>query len=397
MTVTTDPEATAPSMVRAGAAVGLAMGLANVLQYALQLVAGRQLTTGGFGGFGALLGLGIVGAVPMLALQTVAARHIAQQRATAASLFRTARRVGLTVTVLGLAVSPVVATFLHVPVAGAAWLALSLGPLALAGTAQGVLQGQQRFHALAGLFLAVSTLRVGGGILGLALSAQVTWGLAGTALGAMAAGALAHAAIRTDSSSADAGSVWRELVAASNGVLALLVLAGLDLLLARHVLTADSSGRYAAGALVARACFWLPQFVAVLVVPRLASGETGLVRRAAGLVGALGVLEVLGGLLLPGSVVRLLLGEHYGPLTHRLALFAAEGACLAVLQLLLYAEIAQGGHAIGRLLWGCVAVESGLVLVTRPGLTGTVLLALGCTAATLLVALRTTATSRAIA
>jgi hypothetical protein len=391
MTVTA-PEG--PSLVRAGAAVGVAMALSNVLQYVLQLAASRRLTTSEFGGFGALLGLGVVGATLMLSLQTVAARHVAvlradrsRRRAEVTGLLRTARTTGLGITAVAALASPVVAVFLHVPVAAALWLAASLGPLAYAGAAQGVLQGRERFAALARLFLAVSALRVIGGVGGLLLGSDATWGLAGTAVGALAAGLLAHLAVAGEAGGGTFGrGLTRELGAAANGVLALLTLTGVDLLLARHVLSSAASGRYAAGALVARACFWLPQFVAVLVVPRLASGDTTLVRRAAALVGALGVLEVLGAVFLPGTLVRAALGDQYGWLTHRLALFAAVGACLALLQLLLYAEIAQGRHEVGRLLWGCVAAEAALVLVTRPSLTGVVLTALACTATTLIVA-----------
>ena len=383
-----------PSLLRAGAAVGLSMAVANLLQYALQLAAGRRLSTGDFGGFGALLSLAVIGAVPLLALQTVAARHIAvlhadreAQRARAGALLVIARRLGLVVTGGTLVLSPLVASFLHVPVAAALWLAVSLGPFAVIGAAQGVLQGRQQFAVLARLFLLVAALRVGGGVLGLLLVPDVTWGVAGTALGAVVGCAVALRAVRQEAGSGEITGLNAELRSAANGVLALLALTGVDLLVARHVLPSASSGRYAAGALVARACFWLPQFVAVLLVPRLASGQTALLRRAVALVAALGLLEAAAGVLLPRSGVVLLLGDRYASLTHRLGLFAAVGACLAVLQLLLYAEIAQGGRVVGRLLWACVAAIAAGVLVTRPALTGIVLLALGCTATTALVAL----------
>ncbi|MDX6214657.1 MAG: hypothetical protein QOG99_241, partial [Frankiales bacterium] len=186
----------------------------------------------------------------------------------------------------------------------------------------------------------------------------------------------------------------RELAAAMSGVLALLILAGEDLLLARHVLPGDDSGRYAAGSLVVRACFWLPQFVAVLVVPRLAAGDTVLARRSAVLVGGLGLVEVLVTTALPGSVLSLLLGDHYASLAGRLGLFAVEGACLAVLQLLLYTGIARGVSSMGRVLWAAAAVEALVVLLVRPGLTGIVLIAAGCAAAATAAALRATATAR---
>ena len=393
-----------PSLARAGSLLGPAMAGANALQYVLQLVASHTLDPEGFGAFGSVLGLALVGAVPMLALQTVTARHIALRRGDAtdrgrevARLLRTAVAFAAGLTCLGLALSPLLAAFLHVSVLGVAWMVLSLGPLALAGTAQGVLQGRERFVALAVLFLAVSALRVVGGVVGLLLAPGVTYGLAGVTAGAVLSCLLGLALVRRErapgTGEAPAGFV-RELAVAMSGVLALLTLAGEDLLLARHVLPGDDSGRYAAGSLVVRACFWLPQFVAVLVVPRLAAGDTLLARRSAMLVGGLGLLEVLVTTALPGSVLGLLLGDHYASLAGRLGLFAVEGACLAVLQLLLYSGIARGVSSVGRVLWATAAVEALVVLLLRPGLTGIVVIAAGCAAVATMVSLRATATSR---
>ncbi|MDX6216900.1 MAG: hypothetical protein QOG99_2484, partial [Frankiales bacterium] len=69
-----------PSLARAGSLLGPAMAAANALQYVLQLVASHTLDPEGFGAFGSVLGLALIGAVPMLALQTVTARHIALRR-----------------------------------------------------------------------------------------------------------------------------------------------------------------------------------------------------------------------------------------------------------------------------------------------------------------------------
>lgn len=386
-----------PSLARAGTLLGPAMALANLLQYVLQLVASHNLAPEAFGAFGSLLGLGLVGAVAMLALQNVAARHVAlrrddavARRAEVARLLRTSLRLAVVITVASLPLAPVVAAFLHVPVVAVVWLALSLGPLAVAGAAQGVLQGRERFGLLAGLFVIVSGLRVVGGVVGLLLVRDVTWGVAGTAVGAIAGSLVALVLVRGERApeqGSEPSGFSHELTSAANGVLALLALAGADLLLARHVLSGAESGRYAAGSLVARGCFWLPQFVAVLVVPRLASGDTTLVRRAVTLVAGLGLLEIVGTGLIPGSVLGLLLGDHYRSLAHTLALFAAEGGCLAVLQLLLYSDIARGESTVGRLLWAAVALEAALVLAFRPGLAGVVVIALVCTAAALLAAL----------
>src|SRR5689334_24097489 len=98
------------------------MVVGNLLQYALQLAASRALTPADFGGFGALLGLGVVGAVPMLALQTVAARHVAlregdsaTQSAEVSRLVSASGRIGAGLSAVGLLATPLVAAFLHVP------------------------------------------------------------------------------------------------------------------------------------------------------------------------------------------------------------------------------------------------------------------------------------------
>lgn len=397
--------ATAPvsrpyALARAGALVGPAMAVANLLQYALQLTASRALAPAAFGGFGALLGLGVLGAVPMLALQTVAARHVALRRddpdaraREVSRLLLAATRLGVLLSAVALLVAPLFAAFLHVSVLAAALLALTLAPLAVAGAAQGVLQGRERFTALALLFLGVSALRVLGGTVALVVSPGVDSALLGTSIGALLAAGLGRMAVRRERAPSSYGEepagFPRELRQAASGVLALLALGGIDLLLARHVLPGRDSGRYAIGGLVARGCFWGPQFVAVLVAPRITSGQVRVLRRALLFVAVLGMIEVVVALSAPPTVVALAFGDAYRPLAHVLALFAVAGAMLAVLQLLLQAGIAQGGSSVSRYAWCAVAAEVLLVLVFRPGLIGLVTLAVVAIGATTVASLRT--------
>lgn len=376
-------------LARAGALVAPAMAAGNLLQYALQLTASRALTPADFGGFGALLGLGVVGAVPMLALQTVAARHVALRAADPAARAREVSRliaaaggIAAALSGAGLLAAPLAASFLHVPVAAAALLALSLGPLAVVGTAQGVFQGRERFGALAGLFVGVSALRVLGGVIGLLAHGSVTAGLAGTAAGAAVAAVVAVGAVRGERGPAPYGEephgFPRELRQATAGVLALLALGGADLLLARHLLPGAASGRYAAGSLLARGCFWAPQFVAVLVVARVSAGQRQVLRRAIAVVAAIGAAEVAFAFVVPPSLLALAFGQGYGSLARVAGLFALAGALLAVLQLLLQAGIAVGGSRVGPTTWAALAAEVTLALVLRPGPTGLVLLACAC-------------------
>lgn len=396
--------ATAPAgrpyaLARAGALVGPAMAVANLLQYAFQLTASRRLAPEDFGAFGALLGLGVLGAVPMLALQTVAARHVSlrrddddARRREVSRLLRTSFCLGAAISGIALLAAPLVALFLHVSVLAAAFLAVSLGPLAVAGTAQGVLQGRERFGSLAALFLAVSGLRVAGGVLGLAVSTGVTSALVGTAIGALLAAAVGVVVARREAAASPYGleptGFQKELRHAASGVLAVLALGGVDLLLARHVLPGTESGRYAAGGLVARGCFWGPQFVAVLVVPRITTGQPRVLKRALLFVTGLGLVEVGVALAAPPSVVALAFGDSYRSLSHVLALYAVAGALLALVQLLLQTGIARGGSRVGRYAWCAVAAEVVVVLVLRPGLLGLVTIACLAIAATTAASLR---------
>ena len=67
---------------------------------------------------------------------------------------------------------------------------------------------------------------------------------------------------------------WRELLGAGAVTAGVLVLTNVDLLMARALLEPAAAGAYAVGSLFAKAAFWAPNFIAVLVFPRLARDGT---------------------------------------------------------------------------------------------------------------------------
>jgi O-antigen/teichoic acid export membrane protein len=105
--------------------------------------------------------------------------------------------------------------------------------------------------------------------------------------------------------------------------------------------------------IVAKACLFLPQFVIVIVFPSLASspGDTLRLRRAIQAVAALGVCTVLGALVLPDLVVKIVGGTDYAPVGPIAWLFALAGSSYAVLQLVVYAAIAQQEKRAALLIW----------------------------------------------
>jgi hypothetical protein len=131
------------------------------------------------------------------------------------------------------------------------------------------------------------------------------------------------------------------------------------------------------------------------VFPSLANspGDTLRLRRAIQAVGALGICCVLGAFLLPDLVVTVAGGkENYSNLGSFAWLFALAGSAYAVLQLVVYAAIAQQEKRAALGIWiGLVvlAAAAGIVLGTgiATGLNGVkVLVAMTSTCALLLSA-----------
>jgi O-antigen/teichoic acid export membrane protein len=160
-----------------------------------------------------------------------------------------------------------------------------------------------------------------------------------------------------------------EVAAAAAGVLGLLLLANVDVLLARHFLSAEASGLYAAGAVLTKIAFWAPQFVVTLVFPRLvtAADRRRLLGRSAAVVAAVGAPLVVAAALAPGLAARLSFGEAYLDVGPTLPLFAALGTGLALVQLVLFTGMATADRGMYRLPLAAVAAEAALVALFLHG------------------------------
>jgi len=253
---------------------------------------------------------------------------------------------------------------------------------------QGLLQGAERFGALAALIglqsvgkaVALVPLLLGAG------PATVLAALAGGTALVAGAGLLVVGTGRPGPRPAFLPGP-REVALAAGGLLGLLALANLDLLLARNLLTGAESGRYAVGSVLAKVAFWLPQAVAVVALPRLTDPDGGrrLLRSALGVVAGLGALELAGAALLARPVLVTVFGTEYGSLAGLAPLFVLQGAALATVQLVLYRSIALGHGTTGRLVAAAGLVEVLVLLAVRPDAVGSVVLVAACTAVGLAV------------
>jgi len=361
-------------VVSQAAIVAAAMAVGNVLSYLLSVTASRRLGPDQFGALGALLGLIVVGYVVALALQMVTTRRLATgEEMHPGSLTRTALLASWGLGALGLVLSVPLARFLHLDgVLPLLLVAATFVPMTWSGFVQGLALGRERF-ALVGLAVSLFSVgKVGGGLVGLALTSTVDGVMWGTAIGTwlgVGAATWSTRSLITGPSRGGQGDVSREVGHVGHALLAMFVLTNVDVVLARHFLTARDAGLYAAGAIVTKITFWLPQFITVVALPRFAdirrrrSAMTTSVTATA----AVGLVSTVGAAVAGTAVVLVIAGPAYESLASFVWLFAAEGAVFALAQLLLYARLSREDRTAVLAVWTAVLALVGGVSVVAHG------------------------------
>jgi O-antigen/teichoic acid export membrane protein len=343
--------------------------VANVLSYGLSLAGARLLLPEQYGVFVALLAVTLVASVPALALQAVVAVRVVRAAPGTARTRATAEAVGLglaaagTMLVVGILAAPVLDRFLQLggPQAAVA-VAVAVAATTALAALQGITQGWRDFHRLAAILVVYAAARLVGGVAGLLVFDDVTGALAGITAGVLVSTAVAWLLVRRPR---PARGGWRvvELVVAGQALAGLYLLTNLDPVLARHYLPAAESGLYGAGAVLAKAAFFLPQAVVLVLLPQLAASPrpgrtlwTGLaVLAGLGLL-MTGVTRLAGGL-----AVAVVGGDAYRELAGPAWMFVAVGSALGIVQLLLYAQLAADRAHATIAVWVVVAAEAVLV------------------------------------
>ncbi|HEY0447797.1 polysaccharide biosynthesis protein [Actinophytocola sp.] len=353
------------------AALLVSVGVAGsqAASYLLNVVAARLLVPAGFGELGSLLAVLVVGAVPAMGLQTVAALRVARTAEMSTrdtgQLFSLGLATSGVVTAVAVVASPLLKTLLHLEsVWPAILVAVSLSSITLIGLCYGILQGTRRFTAMAALLATEAVGRIGGTVAGLVITRSATGALAGTAIGAAAVAVVGWVVCGRPTPARHHKGHVGEVLHAVQAMLALVLLVNLDLVLARHHLDAHQAGEYAVGAIVTKIAYWLPQAVAILVLPRLASkeGRRHALPRALGICAALDAVVVVTAAALGPTVVGIIGGADYANADIPVWPFAIAGSLLSLVQLLLFSRIASADRRSTVLLWLAVAVE--IVLVT---------------------------------
>lgn len=354
-----------------GAVIAVAIGVMNIATYGFTIIAARALGPQQYGAFAAVMNLLMVVSVAQLALQATAARRISSTPGDVSVIESGIRRVTwLTALTLGAVLvlaAPLINYLLRLESLLTALLVGAIAlPLTVMGGQAGTLQGERRWRPLALLYAAAGVPRL---LVGTAL---ILWqpeeftAILAVFIGALAPVAVGAVALRdrvhhsTPPSAEDHGirALVRELGHNSQALLAFFAVTNVDVILARGVLDNADSGLYAGGLILTKAVLFLPQFVVVVAFPNMAdASERGrALRLSLGAVAALGVIGVALTFTLSHVALVFVGGAQYGAIEERLWQFAVLGTLLSMIQLLVYALIAQRGGRATWLLWGALLV-----------------------------------------
>jgi O-antigen/teichoic acid export membrane protein len=380
-----------------GSAVAVATSVMNIATYGFTIVAARLVGPSQYGAFAACLGLLLVLQVGALGLQATAARRIAVDRhhvgAIEQAILALTTKVSLGLGLLLCLLSPAIKALLNLDdLLTAVIVALAAVPLTLAGGQAGILQGERRWRALAALYLAAGIPRI---VVGTALvlwRPDATSAVLGVAIGLLFPVLVGWWVLRhrrTPEQVAPEHSARSMLVESAHNaqvLFAYFALSSVDIVIARHVLSGHDAGLYAAGLIMAKVMLFLPQFVVVVAFPDMATAEgrqRALVRSLL-VVGALGVVVVVGARVLSGVAMIFVGGSDFGEVEDLLWVFAVLGTVLAMLQLQVYAVLARQARRSVLLLWGALVVLTVLGL-RADSLAGLVTVVVGVDAALLVV------------
>jgi O-antigen/teichoic acid export membrane protein len=324
----------------------------NGSNYLYQFLMGRWLSPGDFSSLNALLSLSVLTVVPTQALMLTAAMFAAQfsalgQDQKLADLRGTLSVItglGMLVLVgLFLAAGSTVKSFFHLanywPLVLICLITLSNFPLPMY---QGLIQGLHRFGSLSALGAMLGLLRLSmAGLLvylGFALAGSLgAVFLANLGALALTLYCLRDIPLRLRQSHLQMGcALLRYGMPTSLTCLFILSMSNIDLIVARHFLSANDAGHYSAAVVLGRMAFFLPGVLVTVLFPYAAKEKVRGRRTVRLLVRALlwtGLLSVSCYLLLlfwPQFMLRMLYGPQYDQAVGLLRIYSLAMVLLAL-------------------------------------------------------------------
>src|SRR5581483_1651463 len=250
----------------------------NVATFGFQILAARILGPENYSGINSMLSLLLVVAVLQLGLQATAARRVAEAPGDVRAIERTMKavtnRAAITITVLMLALSPLVEYGLKLPnIWPALLVAVCAYPITIWGGQAGILQGERRWRELALLYLANGVPRLVLGPIFMLVHPTETSAMLAVTIAQFAPTIVGYWVLRekhVHEAHPDMKGAVAESLHGSFALLGFFALANIDAIaISKHTLDARNAGLYAAGLIVAKVVLFLPQSVIVLVFPSM--------------------------------------------------------------------------------------------------------------------------------
>ncbi|MBD0281656.1 MAG: oligosaccharide flippase family protein [Thermoleophilaceae bacterium] len=304
------------------AGLGVAVIAVNALALVFTIIFARILGASGYGSLAVLLSAFIILMVPGSALQIAAAREVSHDLAArrpnpGAGVHRWLRRLAIATIVVAVVAIPVRSLLgalinvdelwaaAGVPVTAVLWMIVCVE--------RGVLQGFQRYRAVAYSLVGEATSRILFALLLVAVGLDVTGAFLGTALSLVAV-----ALILLRPLGRELGPVHdrakdvrlRDLLVGAwvpvVGLTLLLALQELHIIIVKHEASDDAAGSYAVAAVAAKAIIWVAVGLGMYLLPEAARrGRTGVDSRSV----LLRTLGLIAGAAVPMFLIYVVAGK----------------------------------------------------------------------------------------
>ncbi|MEJ1154499.1 oligosaccharide flippase family protein [Microbacterium marmarense] len=371
------------AIVSGATVLSIAMLLANIGNYALNIFLGRVLTPAEFSDANLMVTLMLTATAVALGLEMVTARYTSVAEATKnpGAADRVARSLRIWATAGGILVGVILIapaqawSELFQTESALPFIILGLGiPFYLQqSVGRGVMQGRLRFGLLASTFVIEMLTRLGVAIALVALG----WGVTGATIGLSASFVvtwLSVTILARSSHREPAPAIPMREVSGYAGFVSVLLLAQMiannsDVLIAKVALTPTDAGIYSAVALVGRAVFYLSWSIATVVFPIVARRHAGgsdsrrLLGGSIVVIAAIGLACAAGALWIGGPVLGVVLGPTYGDLSVPLAAYAIATTMFAVANLVASVFLSQGQLRQSAIVLGGAILQLILLLI----------------------------------
>jgi O-antigen/teichoic acid export membrane protein len=337
----------------------VAIAFMNVCSFVFHVAASRLLQPQAYGALGALVAMMFFLVVPANALQaaivaSVARRHPPGDTAPISlrHLTLVTGGIGLGVFCLGALLSPIINDFLHLhSLIAVVLLSLLLLPSLVSIVVRSVLIGQGYFRPAAVSIAIAAATRVITTLLLIQIGMGVAGAVAGTVvsevLGLLVLARHVRAGWIRDNNAPAVTVSHRDVAAGMVAFTGFWLFIGLDAFLARHFLSAQASGFYAAASTAGRAALFLPQAVSLIALPRFAETHRErpqaltVLNHSLTIVAILGALTTLGLTICSHIVIRLLFGSAYSASGTIVGELAGASALMGAANVLMHFHLAQ--------------------------------------------------------